>query len=68
MARDFTKEVCLWWELLIIAKSRGWGCLNFLQLRTPSWIGKCKRPSRLTVVLPQGLVTKDGSQWSCKDL
>ena len=67
MTRDLTEEVGLWWELLITAKSRGWGCLNFLQLPTPSWIGKCKRPSRLTVVLPRGLVTKGGSQWSRGD-
>ena len=31
-AGDLTKEVGLWRGLFIIAKSRGWGLLNFIRL------------------------------------
>ena len=37
-----TKKVRPRWGILITAKSRWWGLLNFLRLRTISWIGSCK--------------------------
>ena len=69
-AGDLTKKVRPRWEILITAKSRGWGLLNFLPLRTLSWIGSCKIPGtrRLSVALQGGLVTKDGGHCSRKDL
>ena len=65
-----TEKVRPRWGLLITAKSRGWGLLNFLPLRTLSWIGSCKIPGtrRLSVALQGGLVTKDGGHCSRKDL
>ena len=45
-----TKEDHPWWGLLIITKSWGWGLLNFLRLRTTSWIGSCERPGYQSVI------------------
>lgn len=70
-ASDLTKEVGLWWGLLIIVKLWGWGLLNFIQLRMPSWIGSLKKDlvtSWLTIAFQGGLVTKDGGHCSAKDL
>ena len=41
-AGDLTKKVRPRWGILITAKSRWWGLLNFLRLRSISWIGSCK--------------------------